>query len=384
MSRHRETPLRRVNPSGAIAWVARYTDASGQRRSAGTFPLKREAQNAIDAAYDLPLSIDTVGGYFARWPRLHPRSARTQATNESRISRVLDVKLEGRRLRDWPLVELRRRHAHALVDILLTDHGRAAVGAQHFLRALSAMFEDAITDEVADQNPWRGVTVRRSDPRVTKAPRSPQIVSFDEAHQFATSAAVWKGKRKPTASQRADRSRREGLVRVAADCGLRLGELLALERADLVRSECRVPGCGVTGAHLHVRRTTHEGRILAGTKHDHDRPVPGRAVPLPTSTLNVIDRAPPRMDSPLLFPTVTGKIWRERNFYRDVWEPARETSGMKITPHDLRHSWITHMRAAGVDDADLAEMAGHTVATMLGTYSHALGKSFDQVRRVVG
>ncbi len=67
-----------------------------------------------------------------------------------------------------------------------------------------------------------------------------------------------------------------------------------------------------------------------------------------------------------------------------VWEPARKTSSMKITPHDLRHSWITHMRAAGVDDADLAEMAGHTVATMLGTYSHPLGKSFDQVRRVVG
>jgi integrase len=297
---------------------------------------------------------------------------------------VLDLKIEGRRLRDWPLVELRRRHAHTLVDVLLTDQGRAALGAQHFLRALSVMFEDAITDEVADQNPWRGVSIRRTDPRVTKAARVPQVVSLDAAHRFAAAAGIWKGKRKPSPAQRADRARREGLVRVAADCGLRLGELLALERADLVRKKCAVSGCGVSGPHLHVRRTTHEGAVLGGTKHDHDRPRPGRIVPVPPSTLGVIDEAPPRLDSPLLFPTVTGKLWRERNFYRDVWDPARTTTNMKITPHDLRHSWISHMRAAGVDDADLAEMAGHTVATMLGTYSHALGKSFDQVRGVVG
>lgn len=31
MSRHRESPVRRVNPSGEVVWVARYTDASGRR-----------------------------------------------------------------------------------------------------------------------------------------------------------------------------------------------------------------------------------------------------------------------------------------------------------------------------------------------------------------
>ncbi|MDQ3758529.1 MAG: tyrosine-type recombinase/integrase [Actinomycetota bacterium] len=57
---------------------------------------------------------------------------------------------------------------------------------------------------------------------------------------------------------------------------------------------------------------------------------------------------------------------------------------MTIRPHEMRHSWITHLRAAGVNDADLAEMAGHTVETMLGRYSHALGRSFDAARRAVG
>jgi hypothetical protein len=29
-------------------------------------------------------------------------------------------------------------------------------------------------------------------------------------------------------------------------------------------------------------------------------------------------------DSDLLFTTPTGRMWRERNFYRDLWRPARK------------------------------------------------------------
>ena len=50
----------------------------------------------------------------------------------------------------------------------------------------------------------------------------------------------------------------------------------------------------------------------------------------------------------------------------------------------MRHSYVTHLRAARIDDADLAEIAGHTVQTMIGHYAHALGRSFDQVREVIG
>jgi integrase len=55
-----------------------------------------------------------------------------------------------------------------------------------------------------------------------------------------------------------------------------------------------------------------------------------------------------------------------------------------IRPHDCRHSWITHLRAAGIDDADLADVAGHTVETMIGIYTHALGRSHDRIRRLIG
>jgi hypothetical protein len=39
------------------------------------------------------------------------------------------------------------------------------------------------------------------------------------------------------------------------------------------------------------------------------------------------------------------------HFYRDVWYPAQKASRLDIRPHEMRHSWLTHLRVAGVDEA---------------------------------
>jgi hypothetical protein len=87
--RRRERPVKRVNPSGQTVWVARYTDPAGRRRSAGSYRHKREAQDAIDSAYDAATRAtpQTVGAYSETWTERHPRSARTNATNSHRVSR---------------------------------------------------------------------------------------------------------------------------------------------------------------------------------------------------------------------------------------------------------------------------------------------------------
>jgi site-specific recombinase XerD len=89
-------------------------------------------------------------------------------------------------------------------------------------------------------------------------------------------------------------------------------------------------------------------------------------------------------DCELLFTTPSGRMWRERNFYRDVWKPAQEASDLDIRPHECRHSYVTLLRAAGVDDADLAEIADHQIETMLASYVHATGRSCAAVRQAIG
>jgi integrase len=86
----------------------------------------------------------------------------------------------------------------------------------------------------------------------------------------------------------------------------------------------------------------------------------------------------------LLFPTPRGRLWRERTFYRDLWKPTQEASGLDIRPHECRHSYVTLLRGTGVNDADLAEIVGHRIDTMLARYTHATDKSFACVRRAIG
>jgi integrase len=361
----REAPLKRRNPSGKIVWVARYTGRDGKYRIAkptwnrgkGTFTKKADAQRAIDEAYGLSDRPDTLGDYSATWTERHPRSERTNATNDHRISRVAGVEIEGIPLKDWPLRELRRRHTLALVDHMLRTEGRATTGAVGILRALSAMAEDAITDEVCDLNPFKGVRIRANDPRAKKKPRPIRVFSFEEMHRFAKAAG-----------------RYEAMVRVFTDCGLRLGEVLPLRREDF------------DGEKLQIRRTAHEGTILEGTKTDHGEPDAGRVVPVP-ATLAWMLEAQINLngsDCELLFTTPRGRLWRERTFYRDLWKPTQKASGLDIRPHECRHSYVTHLRVAGVNDADLAEIAGHRVETMLARYTHAVGASFSSIREEIG
>jgi len=361
----RESPIKRRNPSGQIVWAARYTGKDGKRRYAkptwnrgkSTFTRKSDAQKAIDEAYGLSDRPDTLGDYFETWTERHPRSERTNTTYNHRISRVTDVEVEGISLKDWPLRELRRRHTLALIDHMLKNEGRATTGAVGILRSLSAMAEDAITDEVCDLNPFKGIRIRANDPRARKKPRPIRVFTFEDMHRFAKAAG-----------------RYEAMVRVFTDCGLRLGEVLPLRREDF------------DGETLQVRRTAHEGRILEGTKTDHGEPDAGRVVPVP-ATLAWMLEAQIQIngeDCELLFTTPRGRLWRERTFYRDLWKPAQEASDLDIRPHECRHSYVTHLRAAGINDADLAEIAGHRVETMLARYTHAVGWSMDEVRDVVG
>ena len=167
--------------------------------------------------------------------------------------------------------------------------------------------------------------------------------------------------------------RYEAMVRVFTDTGMRLGEVLPLRREDF------------DGETLKVRRTAHEGAVLDGTKTDHGEQDAGRTVPCP-ATLAWMIGAQIQVNGgscELLFPTPSGRLWRERNFYRDIWKPTQKASGCDIRPHECRHSYITNLRAAGVNDADLAKIAGHRVETMLARYTHAVGGSFGVVRGAI-
>lgn len=389
----RQTPYKRTYPDGRTVWIARYRDLDGKRQYAkpkwnggkASFELKGEAQKAIDEALETLYQRKAeepqrVGVYFDVWPKRHPRSKRTNKTNTDRISYVLDVEIEGRALRDWEFDDLRRPHMLALIDHMLQVEGRAARGVRGILSALSAMAEDAIGDEAAEVNAFVGLRIRRNDPRITKPARKVRVWSFDQMRAFAVGGrpevrARIERPADPRSKGRYKTEPRfyspydyEALLLTPGLTGLRLGEFLALRRSDF------------DGSVLNFSFSAHEGELVESSdQKNHER-----AVPVPPSLARLLEAQPTRIDTDLLFPTPTGRMWRERNFYRDVWVPAQIATGLDPTPHEFRHSYVTHLRAAGIDDADLAAVAGHRVETMISVYTHALKRSHDAIRQAIG
>jgi hypothetical protein len=76
----------------------------------------------------------------------------------------------------------------------------------------------------------------------------------------------------------------------------------------------------------------------------------------------------------LVFTAPQGGPLRYTNTRRRAWNPAREAAGddlSDITPHDLRHTCASLMRAAGADVKAIQQQLGHRNATVtLNTYTH--------------
>ena len=73
-----------------------------------------------------------------------------------------------------------------------------------------------------------------------------------------------------------------------------------------------------------------------------------------------------------VFPTEDGTPIHYTNFLRRVWHKVQDLAKVRRrTPHDLRHSWASHMLLAGVDLAYVSAQLGHAKPSItLRIYSH--------------
>jgi integrase len=151
------------------------------------------------------------------------------------------------------------------------------------------------------------------------------------------------------------------LPRFAAATGLRPEEWLVLERRDVDRRN------GV----LNVRRTLSDGAVVELAKTDRSR----RQVPLTRRALDELDKIPPRLDTPLLFPAVRGGVLNLDNWRRRVWAPAIEASGIARPAriYDLRATYASESIAAGIGSDELARVMGTSVAMIEERYGVLLG-----------
>jgi integrase len=135
----------------------------------------------------------------------------------------------------------------------------------------------------------------------------------------------------------------------AAATGLRPEEWQALERRDVDKA-ARV---------VNVVRTASDGKVVELGKTSGAR----RQVPLSKVAIRALDELPPRLDTPLLFPSTGGSLMNLDNWRRREWAPAIAASGVAIPAriYDLRSTFASRALAAGVSVFELARVMGTSV-----------------------
>lgn len=145
--------------------------------------------------------------------------------------------------------------------------------------------------------------------------------------------------------------RYRAFVLAGAYTGLRPGELAALriDRLDLLRRQLRVEEPLKTPA---ARRTVSFPPFLADALAAHLTAHPGR--------------------DGLVFTAPEGGPLRLRLFRRRFWYPAvRQSVGEPMRPHDLRHTHVALLIAAGEDPYVISKRLGHTsIRTTYDVYGH--------------
>jgi integrase len=137
------------------------------------------------------------------------------------------------------------------------------------------------------------------------------------------------------------------LFHVLFHTGMRLGEALALEWADI--------------------EFQHQRIVIRQSKSGEGRKIPLRDV----LADELIRWRPTAKGSQWLFPARYDHS-KPMQSVRKGWLRLFKTAGVtNLRPHDLRHNFTSQLQAAGVSDSIIMAITGHKTHVMLHRYSHA-------------
>lgn len=340
-------------------YLARYRDASGKGRSAGTFKRKREASEAAQRQERLVKRGDwtdpdfgkiTVGSWAEEWLSSLNVGPKTRHTYEERWNSLIRP--------TWADVRLDRvtlSTVKAWVSTMVAASGKAAGDTRrHDAAAQLVRMLDAAVDE--------GRILR--NPARTKAGKLDYLprVKRSKAHRYLTDAEL-----QAVAEQCGDYST---FVQLAGYTGLRWGEITALRVGDF----------NLLTGRLSVERafSTVGSQLILGEPKTHER----RQVVVPgflREGLAQLMVGKSRQD--LVFVSATGHPLNNRNWPQRVLEPAWQAACIeRLTFHDLRHTAASLAVAAGANVKGVQRMLGHASASMtLDVYSGLFDGHLDDV-----
>ena len=345
----------RKRPDRPAPWRAGYRGPDGREHSK-SFGRKVDAERWLRdeiQKQDLGIWVDPAAGTIsvAEWSStwLSGRVGLTEKTRQGYEgilgSRVLPI------FGQVPLANVRRPAVAEWVSEM-TSEGLSASRVRNCYNVLAACLEAAVDNGLIGRNPARGVEL-------------PSRPVYDD-YRYLTPEEV--DRLASATSSLADRT----LILTLSYGGLRWGEAVALRigRVDILRRRVAI----VEAA------TELSGRLVFGEPKTHRR----RFVHIPEFVSDLIgqhlaDR--PSDPDELVWVAPKGGPLRYNPYRTRVWDKVTVEAGLDgITPHALRHTCASLMRAAGADVKQIQAQLGHrSPVVTLSVYTHLFEDAYDSV-----
>lgn len=259
-------------------------------------------------------------------------SPHTLAAYRRDVTRVLDLAAgEGRPLaaRDWTRELLER----AMRDLYRTGHASSSAGRA--LAAWRSFGKFCVRRGLLDSDPAGGLPFPR---RAKRLPRTLPRIDLNAALDQLAAADDPRARRD------------QALLELTYSAGLRLSELVGLNRGDLDR-----------GARLL--------RVRGKGRRERIAPIGERALKSLDSYLAAEGRASGAAADPV-FAGRDGRL-SGRTVQRVVQRRlGLVAAGLGVSPHALRHSFASHLLDAGADLRAIQELLGHQSLSSTQVYTH--------------
>ena len=204
---------------------------------------------------------------------------------------------------------------------------------QKYYRALSVLFNWAISEEILTINPLIKIKVPRAEKKVVKSLIPAEVNQLMDA-----------------LSNSFDGIRNRAMILILVDCGLRLGELLNIKTTDINMEQQLMKVDGKTG-----ERVVRYGATTAKALQRY---------------LKLRIKVNGHNDS--LWITSKGVTLQDSSV-ETLFIKLRRKTGIHVHPHLLRHTFATLWLKNGGDSLMLQRLLGHTTLMMTNRYCQAVG-----------
>lgn len=350
--------IKRTASDGTIGFQAIYRDPSGKKRSAGTFPSRREATaegRRAESRVESGVWIDRASGrttfrdYVEKvwWP-----SRQLEVSTRAGYRSYLDkhfLPFFG----DIPMAEILPSTIQSWVTHAVAG-GLSARSVVKYHVMLHGVFKRAVRDRVIAYNPCADTELPKV---ITKKPRILAPAEFERLLACIPTRFL-------------------ALVLTEIETGLRWGELIALRprHIDFLRRTLTVEET-IVEVSKKVSPTGQRMIVKPYPKDDEPRVLTVSQELLGVLAARIAALGLTRDD--LLFPSTetSGGSPLSRNTFRTrVWVPALENSelGFKVRMHDLRHANASWLLAGGADLKTVMDRLGHSQIQTTQRYLHSL------------